>query len=130
MNFLPNKIYFDNFLDDFIKIDKDFGIMKCDIYEKDGKYQIEMDIPGFEKNDISLDCENGYLTVEASKSQEKEEKDKKYIRRERTYGKIKRQFYVGNVDEDNVKAEFKDGVLKISVPIIDEKENKKRIEIE
>lgn len=130
MNFLPNKIYFDNFLDDFIKGDKEFGTMKCDIYEKDGKYHVEMDIPGFDKNEISIDCEDGYLTIEASKSQEKEEKDKKYIRRERTYGKIKRQFYVGNVDEDNIKAEFKDGVLKISVPIMKEIENKKRIEIE
>lgn len=130
MSFLPSRFYLDNFLDDFVKEDKAFGTMKCDIYEKDGKYQVEMDIPGFEKEDITIDCEDGYLTVEASRSFEKEDKNKKYIRRERTYGKVRRQFYVGSVDDENIKAEFKDGVLKVSVPILEEKSNKKRIEIE
>lgn len=130
MGFLPSRFYFDNLLDDFIKDDKEFGTMKCDIYESDGKYHVEMDIPGFDKNDIAIDCEDGYLTIEATKSYEKEDKNKKYIRRERTYGKVKRQFYVGNADEENIKAEFKDGVLKVSVPILENKNTKKRIEIE
>ncbi len=130
MSFLPSRFYFDNLLDDFIKDDKEFGSMKCDIYESDGKYHVEMDIPGFDKNDITVDCEDGYLTIEASKNYEKEDKNKKYIRRERTYGKVKRQFYVGNVDEENIKAEFKDGVLKVTVPVLETKETKKRIEIE
>lgn len=130
MSLLPNKFYLDNFFDDFIKDDKNLEMMKCDIYEDDGKYHVEMDVPGFDKNDISVECEDGYLTIEAEKKSESEEKNKKYIRKERTYGKVKRQFYVGNVDEENVKAEFKNGVLKISVPVLEEKSTKRKIEIE
>lgn len=130
MSLLPSRFYFDNFLDDFIKDDKYFGTMKCDIYEDNGKYHVEMDVPGFEKKDISIECEDGYLKVEAEKNIESEDKDKNYIRRERTYGKIKRQFYVGNVDEQNIKAEFNNGVLKIIVPVLEIKDTKKKIEIE
>ena len=130
MSLLPSRLYFDDFLDDFIKEDKNFGMMKCDIYEKDGKYHVEMDIPGFEKKDISIECEDGYLTIEAERDNSSEQKDKKYIRRERTYGKIKRQFYVGNADEENIKAEFNNGVLKVSVPILETKDLKRKIEIE
>ncbi len=130
MSFLPSKFYFDDLLDDFMKEDKSFGTMKCDIYEKDGNYHVEMDIPGFDKKDIMIDCEDGYLTIEASKNYENEDKSKNYIRRERTYGKIKRQFYVGNVDKENIKASFNDGVLKVSLPVLDQKDHKKRIEIE
>lgn len=129
MSFLPSNFYFDDLLDDFVKDDK-FSMMKSDIYEKDGKYYVEMDIPGFDKKDISINCENGYLTIEAEKNYENEDKSKKYIRRERTYGKVKRQFYVGDIETENIKAEFKNGVLKVIVPIQDKNETKRKIEIE
>ena len=89
-----------------------------------------MDVPGFNKDDISIDINDGYLTVEATKGEDKEEKDKNYIRRERTYGQIKRQFYVGNVDTEKTKAEFKNGTLKIVIPKVEEKETKKLINID
>ena len=129
MSLLPRRYYLDNFFDDFLD-ERRSNAMKCDIYEKDNKYHVEMDIPGFNKEDISIDINDGYLTVEATKGEDKEEKDKNYIRRERTYGEIKRQFYVGNVDTEKTKAEFKNGTLKIVIPKDEEKENKKLINID
>ena len=129
MSLLPERFYLDNFFDDFLD-ERRSNAMKCDIYEKDNKYHVEMDIPGFNKEDISIDINDGYLTVEATKGEDKEEKDKNYIRRERTYGEIKRQFYVGNVDTEKTKAEFKNGTLKIVIPKVEEKENKKLINID
>ncbi len=128
MSLLPERFYLDNFFNDFL--DEKTTAMKCDIYEKDNNYHVEMDIPGFNKEDISIDLNDGYLTVEATKGEDKEEKDKNYIRRERSYGKIKRQFYVGNVDADKTKAEFHNGTLKIIIPKITEKETKKLINID
>lgn len=131
MSLMPRKYYFgDDFFDDFFEPAlKDQ--MKCDIYEKDGKYHIVMDVPGYDKDDIKVECENGYLTVSAETHSENKEEDKgkKYIRRERRYGKFTRSFYVGDTDEDNIEAEFKKGVLKVVVPKTSEKDNKKRIEI-
>ena len=129
MSLLPGRFYLDNFFDDFLD-ERRSNAMKCDIYEKDNKYHVEMDIPGFNKEDISIDINDGYLTVEATKGEDKEEKDKNYIRRERTYGEIKRKFYVGNVDTEKTKAEFKNGTLKIVIPKVEEKENKKLINID
>lgn len=129
MSLLPRRYYLDNFFDDFLD-ERISNAMKCDIYEKDNKYHVEMDIPGFNKEDIFIDINDGYLTVEATKGEDKEEKDKNYIRRERTYGEIKRQFYVGNVDTEKTKAEFKNGTLKIVIPKVEEKENKKLINID
>ena len=106
--------------------------MKCDIYEKDGKNFIEMDVPGFKKEDIKLELEDGYLTISAVKKDEvKENDDKNYIRRERSsYAKCERRFYVGNIDDSNIKAEFKNGILLVSVPKEEEPtDTKKYIEI-
>lgn len=128
MNLLPRRYYLDDFFDDFLE-ERPYNT-KCDIYEKDNKYHVIMDIPGFDKKDISVDCSDGYLTIEAEKETKDNEKEKNYIRRERTYGKIKRQFYVGNVDVNKATAEFKDGTLKITIPRLDEKENKKMITID
>lgn len=130
MSFLPNRFYFDDLLDDFVKDTKEFGTMKCDIYEKDDCYHVEMDIPGFDKKDIMLNCEEGYLTIEATKEHNNEDNSKNYLRRERIYGKVKRQFYVGNVDSENIKAQFNNGVLNVTLPIKKLEDNKKRIEIE
>lgn len=127
MSLLPGRFYLDNFFDDFVE--ERPSLMKCDIYEKDNKYHVVMDIPGFNKEDIFVDLNDGYLTIEATKENSEEESDKNYIRKERNYGKIKRQFYVGNVDADNTKADFKDGTLTIVIPKITEEDTKKRINI-
>ena len=116
--------------------DSMFGIdrmedMSCDIYEKDNTYHLEMDIPGFTRDDIKIECHKGTITVSAEKNVEKDEsdEDKKYIRRERKYGKYKRSFYLGDIDEDLIKAEFKNGTLLITAPIKEES-HKKEITIE
>lgn len=116
---LPSRIFFDDFFDEMEKPRRfENNLMKCDIYEKDGKNFIEMDVPGFKKEDIKLELEDGYLTISAEKKEEsKDVEGKNFIRRERTsYAKCERRFYVGNIDDSNVKAEFKDGILTVSVP--------------
>lgn len=127
MSLIPRNFYLDDIFNDFSS--NQSNNMKCDIYEKDGNYHIEIDIPGFDKNEISVECENGYLTITAEKNEENEDENKNYIRRERTYGKYQRSFYLGDVDEDAIKAEFKHGILKIHVPKLEEKDTKKHIEI-
>lgn len=130
MSLLPGRFYLDNFFDDFSE-DKKLMNMNCDIYEKDGKYNIVIDIPGFDKKDINIDVEDGYLTINATRNAENNEEDenKHYIKRERFYGSFKRQFYIGDVNEDSIDAEFKDGTLKVVVPKVEEKNTKKSIEI-
>ena len=130
---LPSrKYYLDSIFDNFIDEGSDnFDVMKCDVYEKDGAYHIEADIPGFKKDEISVDCEDGYVTITAEKNTENEEKDenKKYIKRERFYGKTVRKFYVGDVDSEKINAEYKDGMLELVVPKEEKLPNKKSIEI-
>jgi HSP20 family protein len=130
---LPSrKYYLDSIFDNFMDEGTDnFDVMKCDVYEKDGAYHIEADIPGFKKDEISVDCEDGYVTISAEKNTENEEKDenKKYIKRERFYGKTVRKFYVGDVDSDKIQAEYKDGMLELVVPKEEKLPNKKSIEI-
>lgn len=129
---LPSRIFFDDFFDD-IEPKREFrhldSMMKCDIYEKDGIFNIELDVPGFKKDEVKMELEDGYLKVTAEKNFEEsdEDKDKKYIRRERRYqAKCERQFYVGDIDEDKVKANFKDGTLFITVPKEDKEKNSKK----
>ena len=89
MRFMPKRYDIDDFFDDFIPSVDRFSKsnqMKCDIYEKDGKYNIEMDIPGYDKKDISIEVDNDVLTVTASKEKEENDESKNYIRRERYYG--------------------------------------------
>ena len=89
----------------------------CDIYLEDGKYHLEMDLPGYRKEDIRLEVHKGSIIVTAKKESHEEEKEgKKYIRRERTFGRIERSFYLGDIDEDDIKAEFKDGILRVTIP--------------
>lgn len=130
MSLLPGKFYLDDFFDDFAPMTKMGKFdMKCDIYEKGGNVHIELDAPGFNKEDIKLDVDDGILTIEATKNEEKEDKDKNYYRKERVYGTFKRQFNVGNVDESKINAKFENGVLKITLPKETKKETKKLIEI-
>ena len=132
---VPNKLYLDDVFDDFMfpTVKDDFGKMKCDIYEKDGAYHLEMDVPGFDKKDVQIEVDdNDYLTITAEKNTEdsEEDADKNYIRKERNYGKYQRAFYVGGIDKDNIQANFENGILKISMPKIEEeKSSKKTIEI-
>ena len=129
MNLIPRKYYLDDIFDNFLSVPEESN-MKCDIYEKDGVYHIEMDIPGFDKKDIKVECDKGYLTITAQKEEKEEEhKDKNYIRRERRYGTYKREFYLGELDSEKINAEFKDGVPTVTVPKKEEVETKTVIEI-
>jgi len=117
---LPSRIFFDSLLDDYE--DSRFKkSMKCDIFEKDGNYNVVMDIPGFKKEDINIDCEK--------KEEENEEDDKKYIRKERVYEKCERSFNFGDIKEDEIEAEFTDGTLKLVIPKQEKVDTKKSIEI-
>ena len=110
-------------------------LMSTDIKEKDGNYIIEMDLPGYEKENISIELENGYLNVSAKADKSNEEKNEKenFIHRERFYGECSRSFYVGdNVTEEDIKAAFKNGTLTLTVPKEEPKklEEKKTIQID
>ena len=110
-------------------------MMKTDIRETEGSYELDVDLPGFKKDEIKASLENGYLTISAAKGLDKDEKDKdgKYIRQERYAGAMQRSFYVGDaVAQEDIKAKFEDGILKLSIPKKDAKavETKKTIAIE
>lgn len=101
-------------------------IMKTDIKEKTDKYLIGIELPGYQKENIKIDVEDGYLTVHAEINSDNEEKEEgKFVRRERYVGSCSRSFYVGNeVKSEDIKASFKNGILKIEVP---KKEYKKEL---
>ena len=115
--FMLNDDMFDDFMFPTVK-ESNLGKMKCDIYEKDNVFYLEMDIPGFDKNDVDIQIDdNDYLTITAEKSTNKEEnQDKNYIRKERFYGKYQRSFYIGNIDKDAIEASFENGILKVVMP--------------
>ena len=95
------------------------NVMKTDVHEHDEGYEVDIDLPGFKKDEISLNLENGYLSVSAAKGIEKDDKDKKgrLIRQERYSGAMQRSFFVGEaITEEDIKAKFEDGVLKLSIP--------------
>ena len=94
-------------------------VMKTDIKEADGRYVIDIDLPGFKKDEIQAQISDGYLTISASKGLDKDQKDDKgrYIRRERYCGECSRSFYIGDgITEKDVSAKFEDGILKLSIP--------------
>ena len=129
-----NENLFDDFMSDFPFFDdrdlrrterKLYGhrakqLMKTDIKETDDAYEVEMDLPGFRKEDIKVSLENGYMTVSAEKGLDQNEKDEKtgrYLRRERYSGACERSFYVGDqLTEKDIKGQFKHGILKLLVP--------------
>lgn len=96
------------------------NLMKTDIRETDSGYMLEMDLPGFAKDEVKVSLEDGTLTVSAAKGLDQDEQDKKtgrYIRRERYAGACERSFYVGEeVTQDEIRGEFKHGILKIFIP--------------
>ena len=95
------------------------NMMKTDIRETDDNYEIDVDLPGFKKDEINATLEDGYLTISAAKGLDKDEKDKKgkYIRQERYAGAMSRSFYVGTgITQKDVKAKYENGILKLTVP--------------
>ena len=111
------------------------NIMKTDVREKDDVYEVDIDLPGFKKDEITAKLENGYLTVSAQKGLNKDQKDEngRYIRRERYAGHCSRSFYIGEgVEQEEIKARFEDGILRLTVPKKEKKqvEQKKYISIE
>ena len=111
------------------------NLMKTDVKETETGYELDIDLPGFKKDEISAHLEDGYLTVSAAKGVDKDEKDNegRYIRRERYSGSMTRSFYVGSaVTEEDIKAKYEDGILSLSIPKKDPKavEAKKYIAIE
>ncbi|MDD3218090.1 MAG: Hsp20/alpha crystallin family protein [Lachnospiraceae bacterium] len=104
------------------------NVMKTDVKETDHSFELDIDLPGYKKEDLKAELKDGYLTIEAATNTNKDEKDKdgKYIRRERYSGTCKRTFYVGEaVTQEDIKARFEDGILKVSVP---KKEAKPEVE--
>ena len=130
---LPS-IFGESLLDDWLDFPdmRDFGnvekklygknaahIMKTDVHEHDEGFELDIDLPGFKKEEIQIDLENGYLTVSAAKGLESDEKNQKgkLIRKERYSGSMQRSFYVGEgVKTEDVKAKFEDGVLRLCIP--------------
>ena len=126
---LPS-IFGENMMDEFF--DRDFfgernplfgkharNLMKTDIHENDKEYELSVELPGFKKEEISLDVKDGYLTISAQKGLDKDEEDKKgrVLRQERYSGVCTRSFYVGDdVSEDDISAKFENGILSINVP--------------
>ena len=111
------------------------NVMKIDVKETDTGYEVDIDLPGFKKDEINAQLDNGYLTISAAKGLDKDEKDKKgkYIRKERYAGAMSRSFYVGEgITQEDIKAKYEDGILRLSVPKKEAKavENKKYIAIE
>ena len=127
MMLVPRRNSFDLF-DDFIEDEffprnsffskRERNLMKTDIKEKKDKYILDIDLPGFKKENINVSLDDGYLNIEAKVDNEKDTgNDEKYVRKERYFGECSRSFYVGDqVKEENIKAEFKDGILKIELP--------------
>ena len=95
------------------------NMMKTDIREHDDGYEIDIDLPGFKKDEINVELDDGYLTISAEKSLDKDEEKKhgRYIRRERYAGALQRSFYVGDaLTQEDIKAKYEHGILKLSVP--------------
>lgn len=127
-NSCNNNSYFDPFFEAFFGKDaKNLGYlpMKTDVYESDKAYRLDIELPGFAKEDINLDYSDGYLTVSV-KTHEAEEGEFKMSRRERFVGETSRQFYLGDVNEEGIAASYNDGILSIIAPKLQPEEQKPR----
>ena len=142
---------FDDFFDGFYDMDREFNrfsreankalygrkarnLMKTDVRELDGSYELDIDLPGFSKDEVKVSLENGYLSISAAKGLDRDGKDRKgsYIRRERYAGALQRSFYVGDIRGEDIHAKFENGILSLTVPKADVKtlENRNTIAIE
>ena len=129
MNLIPRNFFFDDDFDGFLAPNIKRNDMKCDIYEEGNDYHIVMDTPGYNKEDINIEVKDGYLTIKASKTNEENDENKKYIRRERVYSEIQRSFALSDVDVENIDAKFDNGSLHVTIPKLEAAESKKTIEI-
>lgn len=127
---------FDDFFEDFtrpvrrvVKVnDSRPVVMRTDVKETEKGYELDIDLPGYKKEDVQAKLKDGYLTIIAETKKENEDKkeDGKYIRRERYYGSCNRSFYVGEeIEQEDIKAKFEHGILRVSIP---KKEAKPKIE--
>ena len=132
---------FDDWMNDYFPFGKDFdkefskalapteralygkhakNLMKTDVRETDDSYEVDMDLPGFKKDEVKVQLADGYLTIEAAKGLDKDEKDKKsgkYIRRERYAGSMSRSFYIGEgITQDEISAKYENGILQLKIP--------------
>ena len=142
-------IFSENLFDDLFNVDFEksfFGgrdplygkharnLMKTDVKETDTGFELAVDLPGFKKDEISVELENGYLTISAAKGLNKDEEDKKgrYIRQERYTGTCSRSFYVGDLKPEDISGKFEDGILMLNLPKKDAKKlpDSHRIEIQ
>lgn len=134
---------FDDFFEDFTRpmraaqrYNISTGIMRTDVKETDGGYELDIDLPGCKKENVTAELKEGYLTISAETNRSDEQKDEngRYIRRERYYGNCSRSFYVGeDITQEDIKAKFEDGILKVSIPKKEAKpavEESKYIQIE
>ena len=127
-----NENLFDNFFNDDFYMPSVFGgkndplygkhaknVMKTDVRETDDSYEVDMDLPGFKKDEVKVQLADGYLTIEAAKGLDKDEKDKKsgkYIRRERYAGSMSRSFYIGEgITQDEISAKYENGILQLKI---------------
>lgn len=137
MNYYLNKLNNDLSLRDeessilstfFNTVNKETKVMRTDILENEKEFILNMEVPGFNKENIKISLEQKYLTVEIDKEKKKESKTE-YLLKERYEGKFSRTFYIGNVDKTNIKAKVEDGILTITLPKQELKQEKTQIEI-
>ena len=125
-------LFEDMFKDPFFKGEN--KLMKTDIKENENNYIIDIEMPGYDKENIKIEVEDGYLNVFASINEDKDNSEGEYLRKERYYGECSRSFYVGdNIEVEDVKANFKNGILKLTVPKKEEKKDipeKKYVQID
>ena len=136
---------FDRFFDD--SLEKEFfgthnplygkhakNLMKTDVKDVNDHYEVAVDLPGFQKDEVNVELENGYLTISAAKGLDKNQKDDEghYIRQERYSGSCSRSFYVGDIQPEDIHAKYEDGILKLTLPKADQKamEHQNRIAIQ
>ena len=133
LNSIFGESLFDDIFGDFTRPAKNLvrynapapSVMKTDIKESDAGYELEIDLPGYRKENVKAELKEGYLTISAESRQENSQKDDagKYIRRERYYGTCSRSFYVGKeVTQDEIRARFEDGILNLSLPRREQKQ--------
>ncbi|AOM84452.1 Hsp20/alpha crystallin family protein [Salisediminibacterium beveridgei] len=111
----------------------DSGLPRVDVEDKGDHYRIEADLPGFKKEDVVVEYDQGYLTIHGQHetTRETEEKDRNFVRKERSSGSFQRSFHVGDIDENDIKGSFEDGVLTITVPKSDDQpKTAKRISLD
>ena len=99
------------------------NLMKTDVREVENHYEVDIDLPGFKKDEVNVELQDGYLTVSASKGPDKDQKDKegRYIRQERYSGTCSRTFYVGDLKKEDISAKYEDGILRLTLPKAEEK---------